>query len=549
MVDFLSAFPLRLGWLVRFGYWLELRYAPWSYDATYRMWYTLPFFVKPLALFINAVTSRKILRWVREFDADAVVSTYPMASLVLGQARQRGRLGVPVATFITDFAVHPLWTHPGVDLHLCVHQQAADAAAARSGGRATAPGPMVPERFHADLPDRHTARRALGFADEERLVLVVAGAWGIGDVSKTFDAVRASGFTPVVVCGNNEQLRRRLEARDGGQFLGWTDEMPTLMAAADVLVQNAGGLTCMEAFAAGLPVVSFEPIAGHGKDNAEQMAEAGVAAFATTAEELSPVLERAASLAGRAMIAKGRAMFAADPAAEVSALAAAHAPDEVAVRRRRRVGVRRVTAGVAALASTYAAFTLGVGAAAAHGIGVAHPPRNTGAVYLAVRLGPNDVGDARLVEALRQAHATAIVCGALAAQRPGAVRSMQAAGVEMANGGWGHRDRVHWGRARADLMRAPRAIHDATGLRTRDFVPQRRIDGFDLASARLVHERVVVPSLVVGPGDEVARLRAGEVVVIDGRGDNASEVLQSLDAVQHAVADAGLNPGSLSQMR
>jgi hypothetical protein len=266
-------------------------------------------------------------------------------------------------------------------------------------------------------------------------------------------------------------------------------------------------------------------------------------------DELSPVLERASSLAGRAMTAKGRAMFAADPAAEVSALAAAHAPDEVAARRRRRVGLRRVTAGVAALGSTYAAFTLGVGAAAAHGIGVAHPPRNTGAVYLAVRLGPNDVGDAKLAEALRQAHATAIVCGTLAAERPDAVRSLQAAGVEMANGGWGRRDRVHWGRARSDLMRAPRAIHDATGQRTRDFVPQRRIDGFDLASARLVHERVIVPSLVLGPGDDVSKLRAGQVVVIDGRGDNASEVLQSLDAVQRAVVDAGLSPASLAQMR
>jgi UDP-N-acetylglucosamine:LPS N-acetylglucosamine transferase len=514
------------------------------------MWYRLPFFVKPLAVFINVITSRRVLRWVREYDADAVVSTYPMASLVLGQARQRGRLRVPIATFITDFAVHPLWTHPGVDLHLCVHAQSAEAAAARSGRSASAPGPMVPERFHADLPDRCTARGSLGFADDERLVLVVAGAWGIGDVGKTFDAVLAAGFTPVVVCGNNEQLRRKLQTRGGGHVLGWTDEMPTLMAAADVLVQNAGGLTCMEAFAAGLPVVSFEPIAGHGKDNAQQMAEAGVAAFATSTEELSPVLERAASLAGRAMTAKGRAMFVADPAHEVEALAAAHVPEPVPVRAaRQRVGLRRVTAGVAALASTYAAFTAGVGAAAAHGIGVAHPPRNSGAVYLAVRLGPDDIGDAKLPDALRQAHATAIVPGMLAAHRPDIVRRLQAAGVEMANGGWGRRDRVHWGRARSDLMRAPKAIHDATGLRTRDFVPQRRIDGFDLASARLVHERVIVPSLVLGPGDPVTKLRAGEVVVLDGRGESVAELLDGLDAVQNAVSGAGLTPASLAQMR
>jgi processive 1,2-diacylglycerol beta-glucosyltransferase len=549
MVDFLGAFPLRTGWLVRFGYWLELRFAPWSYDATYRLWYLLPFVFQPLGAFINLVTSRRLLRWVRQSNADVVVSTYPMASLVLGHARQKGRLKIPVATFITDFAVHPLWTHAGVDLHLCVHQQSADAAAKRSGREATAPGPLVPEKFNGDLPDRHTARRKLGFAADEKLVLVVAGAWGIGDVAKTFDTIRASGrYTPVVVCGNNEQLRKKLATRAGGHVLGWTDEMPTLMAAADVLVQNAGGLTCMEAFAAGLPVVSFEPIAGHGKDNAEQMQEAGVAAYAPSPDELFPILDRATSLAGRSMTAKGKAMFAGDASSEIVALAA-HAPEASAERPAARIALRRVTAGAAALAAAYAAFTVGVGTAAAHGIGVAHAPRNSGAVYLAVRLSPDDLNAASVPDALLKSHATAIVPGMLAARQPTAVRRLQAAGIQMANGGWGQRDRIHWGRARSDLVRAPKAIHAATGTRCRDFVPQRRIDGFDLASARLVHERVIVPSQVLSAGDTVSKLRAGQVVVIDGRGESVDELLKSIDNLKQAIEQAGLAPSSLSQMQ
>ena len=89
MIDFLSAFPLRIGWVVRAGYYLELRYAAWSYDATYRLWYLLPSVFAPLGAFINLLTHRRVLRWVREFRADVVVSTYPMASLVLGRSRQR----------------------------------------------------------------------------------------------------------------------------------------------------------------------------------------------------------------------------------------------------------------------------------------------------------------------------------------------------------------------------------------------------------------------------------------------------------------------------
>ena len=50
------------------------------------------------------------------------------------------------------------------------------------------------------------------------------------------------------------------------------------LAAADVLVENAGGLTAMEAFAAEVPVVSYRPIPGHGRDNVRAMVQAGVTA-------------------------------------------------------------------------------------------------------------------------------------------------------------------------------------------------------------------------------------------------------------------------------
>ena len=353
------------------------------------------------------------------------------------------------------------------------------------------------------------------------------------------------------MCGNNEQLRKRLQTRNAGHVLGWTDQMPTLMAAADALVQNAGGLTCMEAFAAGLPVVSFEPIAGHGKDNAEQMAEAGVAAYAADSDELFPVLDRATSLAGRAMTANGRAMFAGDPATEVVALAAAAAPAPVPVavpERTRRLPVRRITAGVAALASTYAAFTIGVSTAAAHGIGIAHPSRNKGTVFLAVRFSPDDLNNSTLPDVIKRANATVIVPGQLAAAQPDGLRRLRAAGVHMANGGWGHRDRVHWGRARSDLMRAPKAIHAATGERPHEFVPQRRIDGFDLASARLVHERVIVPSVVLAADKPITKLAAGEVVVLDGRRESVTDLMHNLDQVQQTLAASGLSAAPLSQI-
>ena len=75
------------------------------------------------------------------------------------------------------------------------------------------------------------------------------------------------GLTPVVVCGRNEDLRRRLTAEPSCVALGWVDWMPELVASSDVLIQNAGGMTCLEAFASGVPVVSRNCIPGHGTAN------------------------------------------------------------------------------------------------------------------------------------------------------------------------------------------------------------------------------------------------------------------------------------------
>ena len=142
---------------------------------------------------------------------------------------------------------------------------------------------MVGERFRDSRIDRAAVRRAVGLAPDDRAVLVVAGSWGIGDVLASVEAIGGSGeFHPITVCGTDERLQAELESCGFGTVIGWTDEMPALMTAADALVENAGGLTCMEAFAVGLPVITYLPIAGHGKDNAEMMARSGVNHYAAT---------------------------------------------------------------------------------------------------------------------------------------------------------------------------------------------------------------------------------------------------------------------------
>lgn len=520
-VDFLEAAP-RTGKLLRGAYELQLSAAPWSYEGLYRVWFLVPLLCKPVVALLGFIFGRRILRWSKEWRPDVIISTYPLASVVLGRYRCKGRIAVPVATFLTDFAVHPLWLHAGVDMHLCVHPQTADAVRrCCPASSVAAPGPLVSGPFRSATLDRREARRLLGLPEEAAVVLIVAGSWGVGDLEATFEEVSATGrYVPVAVCGHNERLRRRLEGR-GGVVLGWTDKMPQLMAASDVLLQNGGGLTCMEAFAAGLPVVSFRPIPGHGRQNAADMARAGVAAFAKVPSELMTTLEAAATLPGRAMANRARQMFSDDAAVRVVELAGRRSPTTPAGRRHslRRAAMALTLSGVGAIG----AVNLAADAATAAGIGVAHPSGPD--TYLAVRLGPSDITDPAIGPMLARSHAAAIVEGSLALRYPSALRRLHDSGVRLANGGWGPDSSFHLLAVDDGVARASQQIERAAGIsRCADFAPDTAVTGADLASAHVEHERVVRPSVVATTADAGRGLRRGLVYVVNAERSGPSRL-------------------------
>ena len=67
------------------------------------------------------------------------------------------------------------------------------------------------------------------------------------------------------------------------------------MAAADVLVTKAGGMTLAEATAAELPLILFGSLPGQERQNERFAARAGIAFAARSRGELALLLERALS--------------------------------------------------------------------------------------------------------------------------------------------------------------------------------------------------------------------------------------------------------------
>ncbi|MBB6376029.1 UDP-N-acetylglucosamine:LPS N-acetylglucosamine transferase [Pseudonocardia eucalypti] len=295
--DYLDALPWALRVVLREGYTLSVGYAPsffeWLFvNLEHKGW------VQRITLGLCHLARPRVRRWARGHEL--VVSTYPLASQTMGQLRVAGTLDAITVTYLTDPAVHRMWVHPEIDHHLTVTE-----ATSRMGRLAYRTpmrpvGGLVPDRFTQRLnPDRRRAlRERLGLDPDRPVALVVAGSLGIGDVPGAVREIASTGVVQVLVlCGRRERLRSDLDGLPGVVALGWRDDMPELMAASDVLIHNAGGLTLTEALTAGLPAITFRPIPGHGLANAATLAEAGLAPWPKDAAELAEVVT--GQLAGR----------------------------------------------------------------------------------------------------------------------------------------------------------------------------------------------------------------------------------------------------------
>ncbi|MFF3911521.1 glycosyltransferase [Streptomyces sp. NPDC001848] len=376
--DLLDLLPARLGRAVQEGYHRMLVRAPWAYQRIYAGTERAGG-GGPAARALLRSAEDRVLRALAP-GTGAVVSTYPGASRVLGNLRRSGRLTVPVLTYLTDFSVHPLWVADGVDVHLAAH--AVPAAQARAAGALDVRvcGPVTDPRFRpCDTQERDRARARFGLPPHSPIALLVAGSWGVGPVRQVALEVRDCGAAvPVVVCGRNETLAEQLRADGIEHVHGWVDDMPGLMHAADVLLQNAGGLTSLEAFAAGLPVASYRCIPGHGLTNAAALDQAGVAVWIRDPADLKSVLhDLVDGPLGTRQRATGLALFAGTPdegpAAEIARVhrSGPSRPDPRPVARRRPTPRR--LAPTVALACAVWACAVGTGVATAYdGPGLVH---------------------------------------------------------------------------------------------------------------------------------------------------------------------------------
>jgi len=256
------------------------------YDRTDKPWEKMR-----RRLAVDRLNTQPMIRMLKRVQPDLCIATHFLPAEILAWLRAKKKLQTHNAVVVTDYDVHAMWLCRTVDRYYVAIPEAAEYLVGIGVPRDILRVTGIPVDPLFSVPvEQGTARKRLKLDPVAPVILIAAGGYGIGPVEQLVRDLLAlqKPWQIVAIAGKSEQVKKKLEdlsARaanlpSGSPRLvpvGFTKEMDQYMAAADLLVGKAGGLTTSEALSRALPMALIEPIPGQEERNADHLLEEGAA--------------------------------------------------------------------------------------------------------------------------------------------------------------------------------------------------------------------------------------------------------------------------------
>jgi len=256
----------------------------WFYDRLDKPWEN-----ERRRLALDKLNTRKFVKLLRDYRPDVIICTHFLPAEIVSWLKAKERITSRQAIIVTDFDVHAMWLCHHYEQYFVAIDEARAYLEALSipGSKITVSGIPIDPVF-AQPKNKHDMRRKHGLDADRATILVSAGGFGVGAFRPILAALMGLQHNAqiVAICGRNEDLRKRvseLAATISGEgkiiikAIGYTNEMDEYMAASDLIVGKAGGLTTSEALVKGLVLVITNPIPGQEERNSDHLLEAGAA--------------------------------------------------------------------------------------------------------------------------------------------------------------------------------------------------------------------------------------------------------------------------------
>ena len=231
----------------------------------------------------------------------AVVSAYPAYGYLLDDiARRGGPTGFRRITVVTDsITINSVWHRCGSDFYSVPNEETAEAM--RQAGvpaeKLRVLGFPVESRF-ADAAS-FPARPDVDGPDGRRVLYMINA--GRRAAPEVVGRLLALDVALTVTVGRDEAMKatvERLVAERGPRprpvrIIGWTREVPELLASHHVLISKAGGATTQETIAAGCPMIVSQVAPGQEEGNAELLVRNNAGRIGSDPEQISRAVEEA----------------------------------------------------------------------------------------------------------------------------------------------------------------------------------------------------------------------------------------------------------------
>jgi len=329
-------------------YWLMLRHAPsvWSRLNSARH---IKMHESTAPAWAFRLGCQKVFQAIESFRPDVILAIEVAACEISAIARQAKITRAPILSVITDYEAEPIWIKPEVSAFTVADENGRTELIGwgAPADKIFVTGIPIDASFAARYDDEATRLR-YGIKDDLPIVLLMGGGMGPTRMDEVARALSETNHPlhVIAIAGRDRRalgrLRKlRVEPPASLRVLGWTDDVPALMQAAQLLVTKPGGLTTLEAAAASLPVVLFDPIPGAEFINAKRMVDAGAALLIHGREQtVSAVLSLLQDKPRRDAMAANAGNFARPNARrEIAAIALdlANSSENAVAERARRV--------------------------------------------------------------------------------------------------------------------------------------------------------------------------------------------------------------------
>jgi len=251
----------------------------WVYKALDRPWH-----YQKRRLALDMLSTVSFVKLLRREKPDIALCTHFLPAEILVYLKKKKKLDIPIGIIVTDYDAHAMWLYRNVTWYFvaCEETRAYLSALGIPPKTIYVTGIPIDPVFEQEKSKRDV-RLQVGLDPGMKTILISAGGFGVGPVESLVQSLQQMKHPVqiIVICGKNESLEQRLlkleHDRHPVKVIGFTREMDTWMAAADLIVGKAGGLTSTEALARGLVLVIVNPIPGQEERNSDHFLEEGVA--------------------------------------------------------------------------------------------------------------------------------------------------------------------------------------------------------------------------------------------------------------------------------